>query len=235
MSQNVPTPHVFSIAVGIDYSEASAMALQQAVRVAETHERSHIHIVHSIPGVPPLGHGLSSPDLMMAAITPGTVSRETLAAEMSRNLQSYVEKALTELGDGDSARRSGLEWTVHLRNTDATLAIVQLAVDVEADLVVVGTHGRGWLAHFLLGSVAEGVVRRAPCPVLVVRPAGVTAAAAVPEIEPPCPDCLSTRKATEGAEFWCDRHREHHARAHTYHFTPFRDSHQSGVLLHPLE
>jgi hypothetical protein len=171
---------------------------------------------------------------MMAAITPGTVPREILAAEMSRAMQSYIEKALTELGDGDSAKRSSVRWTVHLRQSDPTLAIVQLAVDVEADLVVVGTHGRGWLAHFLLGSVAEGVVRRAPCPVLVVRPEGATAAN-VPQIEPPCPDCLSSRKATEGAVFWCDRHREHHERAHTYHFTPFRDSHQSGMLFHPLE
>jgi len=233
MSKNAPTPHAFSIVVGIDYSEASTMALQQAVRFAETHVRSQIHVVHSIPGVPPLGHGLGQPDLVMAAVTPGTVPGGILAAEMSRSLQSYVEKALTNLGDGDSAKRSGVRWTVHLRRSDPTLAIVQLAVDVEADLVVVGTHGRGWLAHFLLGSVAEGVVRRAPCPVLVVRPAGAIADT-VPQIEPPCPDCLSTRNATEGAVFWCDRHREHHERAHTYHFTPFRDSHQSGVLLHPL-
>jgi nucleotide-binding universal stress UspA family protein len=228
------TPQIFSIVVGIDYSEASTMALQKAVRFAEAHERSHIHVVHSIPGMPPLGQSLSAPDLMMAAVTPGTVPREILAAEMSRSLQTYVEKALTDLGDGGSAKRSGLKWTVHLRQTDPTLAIVQLAVDVEADLVVVGTHGRGWLGHLLLGSVAEGVVHRAPCPVLVVRPPGAMADT-VPRIEPPCPDCLSTRKASEGVVFWCDRHREHHERAHTYHFTPFRDSHQSGLLLHPLE
>ncbi len=234
MEQKATMPRTFSIVVGIDYSEASAMALKQAVNFAERHELSQIHVVHSIPGIPPLGHGLGSPELMMAAVTPGTVPREILAAEMSRSLQSYVQKALTELGDEDSAKRGGLRWTIHLRQTDPTLAIVQLAVDVEADLVVVGTHGRGWLAHFLLGSVAEGVVRRAPCPVLVVRPAGAIADA-VPKIEPPCPDCLSTRSATEGAVFWCERHSEHHERAHTYHFAPFRDSHQSGELLHPLK
>jgi hypothetical protein len=36
-------------------------------------------------------------------------------------------------------------------------------------LIILGTHGRGWLAHVLLGSVAETVVRKAPCPVLTVR------------------------------------------------------------------
>jgi nucleotide-binding universal stress UspA family protein len=47
--------------------------------------------------------------------------------------------------------------------------IVQFAADKNIDLIVMGTHGRGWLAHVLLGSVTEKVVRRAPCPVLTVR------------------------------------------------------------------
>ncbi|HEX4475373.1 MAG TPA: universal stress protein, partial [Polyangiaceae bacterium] len=131
--------------------------------------------------------------------------------------------------------QAAISWTTHLRMTDATRAIVQLAVDIEADLVVVGTHSRSGLARFLLGSVAEGVVRLAPCPVLVVRAHGAEAATEGPRIEPPCPQCLETRRATEGKELWCERHREHHERAHTYHFTPFRGSHQSGLLLHPLE
>lgn len=48
-------------------------------------------------------------------------------------------------------------------------AIVQYAKDSGIDLMVLGTHGRGVVAHFLLGSVAERVVRTAPCPVLTVR------------------------------------------------------------------
>ncbi len=47
--------------------------------------------------------------------------------------------------------------------------IVDYARDKNIDLIVMGTHGRGWLAHALLGSVAEKVVRKAPCPVLTVR------------------------------------------------------------------
>jgi nucleotide-binding universal stress UspA family protein len=47
--------------------------------------------------------------------------------------------------------------------------IVAYAGERSIDLVVLGTHGRGWLAHALLGSVAEKVVRKAPCPVLTVR------------------------------------------------------------------
>jgi nucleotide-binding universal stress UspA family protein len=233
MNQQIRKPRAFSIIVGVDYSEASTMAVKQAVRFAQTHEFSHIHVLHSVPGMPPLTHG--TPDLMLAAITPGAVPRELLAQEMSHSLQSYVEKALSELSDADAGKKANIEWTMHLRQSDPTQALIQLATDLEADLVVVGTHGGGWLSHFLLGSVAEGVVRRAPCPVLVVRPAGATSAAKGPQIEPLCPDCLRTRQATEGAVLWCERHLEHHNRAHTYHFTPFRDSHQSGELLHPLK
>jgi nucleotide-binding universal stress UspA family protein len=48
--------------------------------------------------------------------------------------------------------------------------IVAAASDLHADLVCIGTHGRGGLARVILGSVAELVVRQAPCPVLTVRP-----------------------------------------------------------------
>jgi nucleotide-binding universal stress UspA family protein len=50
-----------------------------------------------------------------------------------------------------------------------TLEIVEMARSLPADLIVISTHGRTGLKHVVLGSVAEHVVRRAPCPVLVVR------------------------------------------------------------------
>lgn len=49
------------------------------------------------------------------------------------------------------------------------LAIVNYASTARVDLIVVGTHGRGAIAHLLMGSVAERVIRTAPCPVLIVR------------------------------------------------------------------
>jgi len=93
--------------------------------------------------------------------------------------------------------------------------VAQLASDLEAELVVVGTHGRRGLRRLLLGSVAEGVVRLSPCPVLVVRPREL--APEVPKIEPPCPRCLEARRASGGAELWCEQHREKHGQRHTYH------------------
>ena len=48
--------------------------------------------------------------------------------------------------------------------------IIRYAKEHDVDLLIMGTHGRGGLAHMLLGSVAEKVVRKSPCPVLTVRP-----------------------------------------------------------------
>jgi nucleotide-binding universal stress UspA family protein len=58
------------------------------------------------------------------------------------------------------------------------MSIVDYADDHDIDLIVMGTHGRSGMSHLLMGSVAEQVVRTAPCPVLLVREARATAAAA---------------------------------------------------------
>ena len=63
-----------------------------------------------------------------------------------------------------STRRAVLETSDHPADE-----IVQYAKAAGIDLIVMGTHGRGAMAHLLVGSVAETVVRTAPCPVLTVR------------------------------------------------------------------
>lgn len=55
-------------------------------------------------------------------------------------------------------------------STSVAGTIIEFAKQTHVDIIVVGTHGRGPVGHFLMGSVAEHVVRNAPCPVLVVRP-----------------------------------------------------------------
>src|SRR5262249_38840571 len=63
------------------------------------------------------------------------------------------------------------QFTIHQEVREGTpfYEIVRLAKDKDIDLIVMGTHGRSGLVHMLLGSVAEKVVRKAPCPVLTVR------------------------------------------------------------------
>lgn len=69
----------------------------------------------------------------------------------------------------NDAGESRLTCISHIRIADPSDDIAELARTLEADLVIVGTHGRTGLARLLLGSVASDVVTAAPCPVLVVR------------------------------------------------------------------
>jgi hypothetical protein len=73
---------------------------------------------------------------------------------------------------------------------------------------MVGTHERTGVKRLLVGSVAEAVVRKASCPVIVVRPKDYSAHVP-PEIEPPCPECLRMQRETAGARLWCERHSQH--------------------------
>jgi nucleotide-binding universal stress UspA family protein len=212
----------FTVVAAVDYGELSALVLTEAVAAARAHERSHVHVVHVVHPLHPAGANAMAPHV-------APLDSET-TAHAAEELRKYVEKILAAPpGDRpDDGKPLALGLTTHIRAPYAAAAIAQLASDSEADLVVVGTHGRRGFARLVMGSVAEGVVRLAPCAVLVVRPRGL--APDVPKIEPPCPRCLETRAATDGKEFWCVQHREHHDRRHTYHFDRVRSGHQSGLL-----
>jgi nucleotide-binding universal stress UspA family protein len=218
------TQKTFTVLVGVDYSELSALTLTEAIATARSHERSHVHVIHTLQTLVSAGPSAGAP--VVPALD------EKTAAQASEELRKYVEKVLStphaNLPDDGSPLVERL--TTHIGTPYPAEAIAQLASDIEADLVVVGTHGRRGMARLLLGSVAEGVVRLAPCPVLVVRPRDA-ASSNGPKIEPPCPRCVETRRATDGKEFWCEQHREHHQRRHTYHLGPVQSGHQSGLLI----
>ena len=106
---------------------------------------------------------------------------------------------------------------VHVTHGDPAGEILALAEDVQADLILVGTHGRQGLKRLLMGSVAEQVVRNATCPVLVMRPRRYDVH---PELapEPACPECVKMREASGGAEWWCEPHRKPWTRPHRYSY-----------------
>jgi len=88
-------------------------------------------------------------------------------AKMEAELIADAEKKLREF----IAKKGTRAVTVETRAVmgDPFWEICKAAEQVHADLIVMGSHGRTGLAHVLLGSVAERVVRHAPCPVLVAR------------------------------------------------------------------
>ena len=136
----------------IDFSDASRAALETAADLARRFGAS-LTLFHAYP-VP----GYTFPDGSFVA---SSKMLEELADQARRHLEEWKSIAAT-LGVEGVEAVTAVGEPAH--------EIVTWAKEKGADLVVVGTHGRTGLTHALMGSVAERVVRRAPCPVLTVRP-----------------------------------------------------------------
>jgi len=100
---------------------------------------------------------------------PATVNPEfTLAPALMEIYDNSEENSQTLLQEISKKYGNGIP-TVYLTSLDtATHGIIQQSEEWGAELIVIGTHGRGGLYHFLMGSVAEHVARKAACPVLIV-------------------------------------------------------------------
>ena len=138
-----------------DFSGYSLQALPYAVGMAEDY-CAELRLLHVVP------------------TADWAVQFEQVAPVLDASfLQEVEDSSLERLGEivpADVCRRIRVE--VAVRRGAAFLEIVRYAKDEGCDLIVIATHGRTGLRHALFGSVAEKVVRKAPCPVLSVRPAG---------------------------------------------------------------
>lgn len=195
---------VTRIVVGYDYSPIAELALRRAFDLAAKEDHGEVHVVTVIM----LGDGTG------AGIA-GLPVHPTVSLSDAHNALKDRVQAATKAWQAEGDRTFDRIVT-HIRSEAPAAEIAQLATDLEASLIVVGTHGRRGVQRLLLGSVAEGVVRMAHCEVLVVRPQDTPAP--IPKIEPPCPRCVETRKTSGGTELWCEQHRERHGQRHTYHY-----------------
>jgi nucleotide-binding universal stress UspA family protein len=194
-SKSVP----YVVVVGVDYSETCTRALNAAFALAAQQVAAEPHIVHVAAPYENLPDGFTSVHV----------------ADAAKQLETYVKAQLASYAQQHPDQTGFDRVCTHLRIGAPAQQIVQLAVDLEADLVLVGTHSRRGVQRLLLGSVAESVVRMAPCPVLVSRPKALSD---VPAIEPPCPRCLEAQRSSAGKQLWCAQHSERHGRRHTYHY-----------------
>jgi nucleotide-binding universal stress UspA family protein len=190
----------YIIVVGVDYSDVSRLALREGLNTGLERASCQVHVVHVDPDI--------SEAAPQSPTSPSVV-------EAAHRLRALVDEEVTALRTA-SRPFVGKEMRVvlHVRTDAPGKEIAQLATDLQADLVVVGTHGRTRLTHVLLGSVAHAVVTLSPCPVLVVR---AKQPPHVPGIEPACPRCLEARKESGGRELWCEQHRQRHGQRHTFH------------------
>lgn len=201
------SPHPFTIVVGIDFSTLSDRALDHALEIASLREGSEVHVLYAEPDLWTGG--------VLAALPPAPAKDAQAIVEKVRERAADRVNAMPEQLDRRRVRRV----VAHFRRGSAAENIAQLAADLDADLVVVGSHGHRGLERLFLGSVAERASRLSRCPVWIVRPKDHATAGRVPEIEPPCPECVKAREASGGKEMWCARHAEHHyLRPHLYSY-----------------
>ncbi len=139
-----------------DYSDASRPAFELACSLARDYSAELIVCHVSPPPIIAAGEG---------------VVFETPAFE-TEQMMARLEQMNPSV--------PGVRVTHTLLRGDVTPEIVLLASAVKADLIVLGTHGRSGLGRFLMGSVAEGVMRKAPCPVVTVK-------ASLPVAQTPAP------------------------------------------------
>ena len=146
-----------SILSPIQFDDPSLVALGMAKQIALTHSAT-LHLLHVVPmlqafGEPDVEEGKHTPEEQKAEITLHEIAARHLAG-----VNTVIHTCL--------ASDRGLAH-----------AVVRVAGEVDADLIVLKTHGRKGLSHLILGSVAEEVLRTAPCAVLTLTPAAQEKAA----------------------------------------------------------
>ncbi len=150
-----------------DFSDTAKHAHGYARELAVRFDAS-VHLLHVVSDPTPQDWAVGATGVVVADLL------RAWSADAERRLEETVLE--------------GVETVRAIRVGHAFVEIIQYATDQAVDLIVMGTHGRGPVRHLLLGSVAEKVVRKAPCPVLTVRQPGhafVMPVAAASESDPP--------------------------------------------------
>ncbi|MGN5137883.1 universal stress protein [Aeromonas sp. 164P] len=141
-------PSIKTLLCPVDFSQMSRAVLDYAVFMAQSHQ-AQLKLIHVVDQL----HGFDSYKILhMTAIE--------ITHEMERQARSQLKELVATLP---------IPATFDIRFGRAADEIIIQAKEDEVELIVMGSHGRSGISHLLVGSVAESVVRHAPCPVLVVR------------------------------------------------------------------
>jgi nucleotide-binding universal stress UspA family protein len=162
----------YRIVVGSDFSALGDRAVTEGLRLCAQYEHAELHVIT----VASEAHG--------GVLLPGTPPQPVRMPDAQERARTHVAK----LSDAYFSTTScgGLEKiAVYVAIGSPAERIVALAAAADADVIVVGTHGRHGLERILLGSVAEEVLRRAPCGVFVLRPRDFLDGEQLPAIQAP--------------------------------------------------
>jgi nucleotide-binding universal stress UspA family protein/uncharacterized Zn-finger protein len=200
----VATQPSYTILVAVAFEPTSNAALHEAMRLAQKSGGSELHVVHVVD---------DSTTTEKLSEAPGRIDK------IGDMLRARIETAWQQAGK--------VKVVAHLRAGDAAEAILHAAIEVNADIIVVGSHRRTVLSKLMLGSIADRVLRESHCPVLIAVPKDYGDDATRGRIEPVCEDCLITRVQSGSTRFWCERHSKPYLHPHVY--VP-RDENRSSVF-----
>lgn len=184
-----------TVVCGVDFSATGELALDHTLELAAGDASVEPHFVHVASAYGPV-----------LRLELGDEVRTMTMDDANELLRTHVARRVHELRQ---CREVAFERAVtHIRVGPPAQEIAQLALDLDADLVVVGTHGRRGVRRLLLGSVAEAVLRMTHCPVYVVRPKheSLHLLGERTPLLPPCARCLQVRRETLGERLWCEEH-----------------------------
>lgn len=170
ISELAPVP--YRLVAGFDFSALSGRVLEEALGLSEARRPSEVHVI-VVGWAEPSGIRMPGPDGLLLSQT----AAEQLVCDRVSAAVSHLQQRGMSLGIERIA--------VYVAHGEAAERICSLASSIDAHLIVLGTHGRTGIARWVLGSVAEEVVRRAECGVWVVRPSDFLGAERVPGVEPP--------------------------------------------------
>jgi nucleotide-binding universal stress UspA family protein len=159
------------IVVGVDFDVCGDDAIVEGIKMVAAGRASELHAVYV----------LDPSEVIDDVEMPALFTAERVLEEAPGVLQTRIANLAEALGFTLGKERV----FAHGRIGKASAAIAQVAVDYDADLIVVGTHRRRGLDRLLLGSVAEHLVRSANCPVLVARPKDYSQCTRSERPEPP--------------------------------------------------
>jgi nucleotide-binding universal stress UspA family protein len=134
-----------NILVPVDFSDSSTNAIAEAVQLAG--DPSRVHLLHVLPP--------------LESISPGVVWGDVTDVNREQSVRKHAEMYLSEFG------YKGMSFEVRIGQPGHE--ICEYAEETGADMIVISSHGYHGMKRFLLGSVAEMVIRHAKVPVLVLR------------------------------------------------------------------
>jgi nucleotide-binding universal stress UspA family protein len=139
------------IVVPTDFSDYSLRALPYAIDLAARYS-ARLKIVF-----------VNEPSLQVSDVAWVGVDERAMNTDHVREARRHLEKMVLDKVPSD------VPADAEILSGNAVDEIIRYSGDVNADLIVMATHGRGGVSHMLMGSTAEQVVRKAPCPVLTLK------------------------------------------------------------------